>query len=170
MKKLLLLAVLVSLPHLSWGQLMFRTTITGWQEAPPRDTPAFGIGHATLDLDTNWFTFEYSFDGLLAPQTNAHIHVAPPGVAGPVVYPLPMGSPASLAVTITEEDVEQLLAGNWYVNIHSSLYPGGEIRGQFVPVPEPSTYAAAGAGLLGLVVLLRRRRAAKHEPDELVAV
>ena len=160
MKKLFLLAVLLSLPHLSWGQLMFRTTITGAQEVPPRDTPAFGVGHAWLDLETNWFTFEYTFEGLLAEQTNAHIHVGPPGVAGPVVYPLPMGSPASLAVTITDEDVEQLLGGNWYVNIHSALYPAGEIRGQFVPVPEPSTYAAAGAALLATVIVLRRRRRA----------
>lgn len=169
MKKLLLLAVLVSLPHLSWGQLMFRTTMTGSQEVPPRETPAFGVGHAWLDPETNWFTFEYTFEGLLAPQVGAHIHVAPPGVNGPIVYHLPMGSPGSLEVTITDEDVSQLLAGNWYVNIHSTLYPGGEIRGQFVPVPEPSTYAVAGAGLLGLVVMLRRRRAAKREPGELVA-
>lgn len=157
MKKLALLLVALALPHLVWAQLEFRTTLSGWNEVPVRDTPAFGIGYATLDLDTNLFEFSYTFEGLLAPQTAAHIHAAPPGVNGGVVYPLPMGSPASLSVTITEADVAQLLAGNWYVNVHSQLYPGGEIRGQFVPIPEPSTYALAAATLLGVVVLVRRR-------------
>lgn len=156
MKKCAFLVLMLALAHVSWGQLMFRTTLTGSQEVPPRETPAFGIGYATLDLETNWFTFDYSFEGLLAPQVAAHIHVAPPGVNGPIVYPLPHGSPASLEVTITDEDVANLLAGNWYVNVHTTLYPGGEIRGQFVPVPEPSTYALGGAALLGLAVMVRR--------------
>ncbi len=157
MKKFAFLVLAAALTHASWGQLMFRTTLTGSQEVPARETPAFGMGHATLDLETYLFTFEYSFEGLLAPQTAAHIHAAPPGMNGGVVYPLPFGSPSSLQVVITEEDVSQLLAGNWYVNVHSQLYPGGEIRGQFVPVPEPSTYALGGAALLGAAVVLRRR-------------
>jgi PEP-CTERM putative exosortase interaction domain len=157
MKKIAFLVVTLALTHASWGQLMFRTTLIGSHEVPPRDTPAWGIGHATLDLDTNWFTFEYTFEGLLAPQVGAHIHVAPPGENGPIVHPLPLGSPAGLQITISDEDVQNLLAGNWYVNVHSELYPGGEIRGQFVPVPEPSTYALGGAALLGAAVLLRRK-------------
>lgn len=157
MKKFAFLVLMLALAHVSWGQLMFRTTLTGSQEVPPRDTPAWGIGHATLDLETNWFTFDYTFEGLLAPQTAAHIHVAPPGVNGPVLYPLPNGSPSGLALTITDEDVMNLRAGNWYVNVHSTLYPGGEIRGQFVPVPEPSTYALAGAMLLGAAIVIRRK-------------
>lgn len=157
MKKYAFLMLTLALAHVSWGQLMFRTTLTGSQEVPPRDTPAWGIGHATLDLETNWFTFEYTFEGLLAEQTAAHIHLAPPGMNGGIVYPLPNGSPSGLSLMITDEDVMNLRAGNWYVNVHSTLYPGGEIRGQFVPVPEPSTYAVAGAALLGAVVFLRRR-------------
>ena len=96
MKKAFLILLACALPHLAWGQLMFRTTISGANEVPPRMTPAWGIGHATLDLDSKMFSFEYTFEGLLAPQTAAHIHVAPPGVNGPVHIPLPNGSPSGI--------------------------------------------------------------------------
>ncbi len=52
-----------------------------------------------------------------------------------------------------------LAAGDTYLNIHSSVDPGGEIRGFLVAVPEPTTFALLGAGLLGLV-LRRHKRAA----------
>jgi len=158
MKKLTLLLVALALPHFAWAQLEFRTSLQGWNEVPSRDTPAFGTGFATLDLDTNWFTFEYTFQDLLAPQTAAHIHVAPAGVNGGVLYPLPNGSPSGISLMITDEDVANLTGGNWYVNVHTTLYPGGEIRGQFVPVPEPSTYAMGAAALLGALIWRRRQR------------
>ena len=92
MRKTLLLLLVFALPQLGWGQLMlFRTTLSGANEVPPRETSAFGTGQAMLDLDSKMFMFNYTFDNLVAPQTAAHIHVAPPGVNGPVLYPLPMG-------------------------------------------------------------------------------
>ena len=47
-------------------------------------------------------------------------------------------------------------AGDAYFNIHSSTFPGGEIRGFLTPVPEPSSYALMLAGL-GLAGLAARR-------------
>lgn len=49
-----------------------------------------------------------------------------------------------------------LLAGRWYVNVHSALNPGGEIRGNLVLVPEPAG-ALLGAAALGTLALRRRR-------------
>lgn len=51
-----------------------------------------------------------------------------------------------------------LAAGKTYLNIHSSAYSGGEIRGFLMPVPEPSSLALAGLGALGLVASLRRQK------------
>jgi hypothetical protein len=48
-----------------------------------------------------------------------------------------------------------LQAGRAYFNVHSSFAPGGEIRGFLHQVPEPATFAFAGAALTGL--LLSRR-------------
>ncbi len=52
-----------------------------------------------------------------------------------------------------------MFAGKSYFNLHSTVYPGGEIRGFLQVVPEPGTYALMAAGLLGLGVVSRRRRA-----------
>jgi hypothetical protein len=51
-------------------------------------------------------------------------------------------------------------AGKAYLNIHTSTFGGGEIRGFLVPVPEASTYAMMLGGLVAVGALVRRRRAA----------
>jgi hypothetical protein len=55
--------------------------------------------------------------------------------------------------------VAGLDSGQAYLNIHTNLFPGGEIRGFLQPVPEPGTYAImlAGLGLVGIMAARRRR-------------
>jgi hypothetical protein len=53
-----------------------------------------------------------------------------------------------------------IMEGRAYLNIHSNVYPGGEIRDFLQPVPEPATAGIAGAALLAVAALRRRRRAA----------
>jgi hypothetical protein len=60
-------------------------------------------------------------------------------------------------VTLTSTQASQLMAGRFYINVHTSTNGNGEIRGNMVVVPEPSAAAALLIGGAGLLV--RRRRA-----------
>ena len=73
-----------------------------------------------------------NFSGLSSPQTDAHIHgPAAPGNNGAVVFPLPSGQVSDFQISLTPAQVQDLKNGLLYVNVHSSTFSNGEIRGQF---------------------------------------
>ena len=116
---------------------ILHTTMTGAQETPPTGSPGTGTATVYIDGDTNLLCVSYSFSGLVAPATAAHIHEAPPGVKGPVVIPFPTPPAATTGsgffCTAVAPDLLTRLStnpGGFYVNVHSTVYPGGEIRGQ----------------------------------------
>ena len=106
--------------------------LRGNQEAPaPVVTPARGCGRFEIDVNTNTIKYYIAFSGLLGAETAAHFHGnAGPGVAAGVKIALPLGNPKVGAAVYLEADEPAILSGNWYVNIHSVVNPGGEIRGQ----------------------------------------
>jgi len=143
-------------------------TLTGSQEVPPVSTTAYGQAIMSYDDVSKLFNLAVYEVGI--PQSDivaAHIHVGAPGVNGPVIYNLGGGASWSGSGVIFARFITgglfpaayeaDLLAGNTYINIHTPAHPGGEIRGQLIPVPEPATIAGLGVGV-GLLALRRRRR------------
>jgi hypothetical protein len=110
----------------------FKADIDATQEVPSNNSPGSGTGCFTLDPITLELSFDISFSGLTGVETAAHIHgPALPGQNAGVVFPLPLGSPKLGTVgPLTAAQVTDLTDGLMYVNIHSTLFPGGEIRGQ----------------------------------------
>jgi hypothetical protein len=142
----------------------FMSTLSGANEVPPNASPATGTSMGTYDDVTNMFMMDTSASGFTANVTAAHVHVAPAGTNGGVLFPLTGATGSTnytsndMAVLSASEEID-FLAGNFYVNIHTSQFPGGEIRGQLEPtaVPEPATLIGIIAAL-GIFAAARRKR------------
>lgn len=136
--------------------------LSGVQETPPNASPATGIGLVVLDDVANTIKVNESWSGLSAPATASHIHTGGVGIPGPVTFALtsvPAATSGSLEQTfaVTPAQIASLEAGQMYFNVHDSVFPGGEIRGQISVVPEPAMLSLLGTGAMALMA--RRRRA-----------
>jgi hypothetical protein len=114
------------------GKKNFKATLNGTAEVPPNDSRGAGTATFTLDEKTKVLTYNITYSGLKAAPTAAHIHgPAAPGANAGVMVPFANpASPITGSATLTDAQVAALLAGQTYVNVHSSAHPPGEIRGQ----------------------------------------
>ena len=111
---------------------VFVANLNGGQEVPPTNSTATGMATLVLSNDEKSARLSLSFSGLSSAQTDAHIHgPAPAGVTAPVLFPLPLGQVNDFEIALTPSQAADLKNGLWYVNVHSSTFPSGEIRGQF---------------------------------------
>lgn len=101
-------------------------------EVPPVDSKGNGSVTATFDTTSKQLSWKGSVTGLTGPATAAHFHAAESGKNGPVVVPIAGADKGSFEGTATLTDVQaaDLMAGKWYVNVHTSANKAGEIRGQ----------------------------------------
>jgi len=96
-----------------------------------------GSGSITLDPVTKVISGSFITVNV-ANVTAAHIHDGNAGVAGPVIIPLlqsPAGSgiwTVTASIPLTDAQIARLQAGGYYVNVHTTLNPAGEIRGQLI--------------------------------------
>ena len=117
-------------------------------------TGAFGTATVTLDTETKTVSWNIDIWNLPSGINNAHFHVGGPGVAGPTVVNIPFPATASndfnlsgSATTPTaglrpdqgirswDDFLQSLIGGQTYLNIHTQVFGGGEIRGQVIRVP-----------------------------------
>ena len=110
-----------------------KATLDGKSENPPNTS--VGKGTADIDYDgaTKKLSWKLTYSGLSGPATAAHFHgPAEPGKNAGVAVAIPNAgtSPVSGSATLTDAQAADLMAGKYYVNIHTAANPGGEIRGQ----------------------------------------
>jgi hypothetical protein len=121
-------------------------TLSAAQEVPPVSSPGGGVVIVKYNMATRMLEHYGNYRGLTAPITNQHIHTAPPGVVGPVTFPLVSSGGTSGTLTIpagsqvlTPAQEADLLAGNMYTNVHTSTFPGGELRAQLTLTTDGQT-------------------------------
>jgi hypothetical protein len=135
-------------------------TLTGYHEATPAgvSSPGTGSFSATIDDEAETITFELRYSGLSAPASAAHIHFGNRFTSGGVsaffcggggkpscpagttseavvtgtIVPADVIGPTSQGIAAGEfsELVDAIRAGVTYANVHNSMFPAGEIRGQ----------------------------------------
>ena len=106
-----------------------RFYLMGDQQAPPVDSAALGVCELSLSTDGSTVDLECNHD--IVDASAAHIHQAARGENGPVIFDLgDATSPIRAQWQPSAEELDALLAGELYVNVHSDTNPPGELRGQ----------------------------------------
>ena len=178
------LAVLAGFGQAHAVPILYNTILAGVNEVPPVVSPGTGTAHVSFDPASHELVVDLLFSSLVGNTTAAHIHApALPGVnagvaVGFIGFPfgvtsgsyhhvfdtllsttyLPTfltnfgGGTVAGAETALGAFIEGGLA---YVNVYTSVFPGGEIRGQLAPVPEPATMILMGSALAGIALIRR---------------
>lgn len=162
------------------GTLQFRATLTGSQVVPPNSDPTVAIGDFWLIDDVLHFRVDVPL--VTFTSMSAAIHgPALPGSVAPVIFDLggaevipgsSQGEPPAHRYfspfdgtfgagpfTLSPQQITELESGLWYVEVTSFTMPEGQLRGQILLVPEPSSFALVGLG--GVLMMLGWRRNAK---------
>lgn len=126
------------MPMMSSSSSAMMARLSGASEVPPVMSNASGTVEASLNKQTNELSWTVTYSGLSGPATGAHFHgPAMAGANAGVVVPMTgsLTSPIRGVASLTAAQVADLMAGKWYVNLHTAANPNGEIRGQIPARP-----------------------------------
>lgn len=108
-------------------------TLDGAQQSPAVATDGKGSAEVTFDTDTKKLEWTIEYSGLSSAPAAGHFHgPADPGANAGVAVPFEgnLASPIKGSATLTDAQAADLLAGKYYINLHTPANKGGEIRGQ----------------------------------------
>jgi hypothetical protein len=126
------MAALLSTAPASAETVQLKAELKSSSEVPPVQSAGTGRMTGTYDTASKKLTWQGNYSGLSGNATAAHFHgPAEPGKNAGVVVPLKeTGASFSGNADLTDAQAADLLAGRWYLNVHTQANPGGEIRGQ----------------------------------------
>lgn len=110
-----------------------KATLDGKSEVPPNASAGSGTADIDYDPASKKLSWKVTYSGLTGAATAAHFHgPAEAGKNAGVAVPIanPNTSPVEGSATLTDAQAADLVAGKYYVNVHTAANPGGEIRGQ----------------------------------------
>ena len=126
--------VAASTPPSHAGRVL-HASLTGAAEVPPADPDGVGTARVWVNYGQRRVCWQLNVANITLPAIAAHIHVGAVGVAGPIV--LPLSAPDATGVAKGCTSVSRTLAKKliqhperYYVNVHTTDFPGGAIRGQ----------------------------------------
>lgn len=112
--------------------MKFSTDLSGQNESPPNGSKASGHADVTYDTDTRKLDWTVEYKDLTGDAIGGHLHgPAPAGTNAGIMVPFKtLPSPIKGSATLNPDQVKALMEGTLYVNIHTAMHPGGELRGQ----------------------------------------
>jgi hypothetical protein len=111
------------------SSVSFRAELNGANVVPPIQTSARGYLDATYDTVTRRLSWTGTQSGLSSKITGIHFHApARPNKTAGVAKSIE--SLAGGSAALSEAQAADLIAGTWYIDIHTRAHPEGEIRGQ----------------------------------------
>ena len=147
------------------------------------NSPGTGTGVVEYDTDTNTISYSLQWEGLVGDLTKLHIHgpagpdssnpqhvleiFGPPAVPDELVATSGSVTDSHELLTLVQpgfpdlephEIIDIMTSGMSYLNVHTTVFGTGEIRGNLgVPLPEPSTVVLSACGLLAFGLCRRKR-------------
>jgi CHRD domain len=110
-----------------------KATLDSKSEVPANASAGTGTADIDYDPSSKKLSWKLTYSGLSGPATAAHFHgPADAGKNAGVAVAIPNAgtSPVEGSATLTDAQAADLVAGKYYINIHTAANPGGEIRGQ----------------------------------------
>lgn len=108
-------------------------TLNGASEKPTSTTStATGTFTGNLNTTTRVLSYTVTYQGFTEPLTGGHLHrISNPDGTGPIDIPFKSLANPIIETTspLSQSQVDGLLAGQYYANLHTAKYPAGEIRG-----------------------------------------
>lgn len=145
-------ALLIGAAAASAQVVVATATLGGGDETPILLSGAAGTAEVAIDTAAKEFAVTLRIFNIPTTTTAGHIHVGAKGIAGPVVIDFPaiagrlgdfvtsfrvgeasFRANAAIGINSIDDVIQAVANGNAYVNIHTTTFPGGEIRGQLVP-------------------------------------